>query len=139
MSYEIFYGKQFVKLNQTEEVMPMVLAGSNNCYEIGRNGGTGRRERNWFNMSYYTDGKLSSKPEEILNKIDRELIEKIDGNTKSQYRSDDDTPDNIRKRYGYYASLSISRSHTTGTSFDKWRNFINLPTLIHPKMYLMNS
>ena len=45
MSYEIIYDKQFIKVRKDNQDLhvPMVLSGSNNCYEH-----SGRRERSWF-------------------------------------------------------------------------------------------
>jgi len=74
LSYEIIYGKQFVKLRRTGEIIPMLLAGSNNCYDVKPNGKTGRRARDWTNVPWYNrKGKISEKPELIIKRLDAEL------------------------------------------------------------------
>jgi hypothetical protein len=74
VSYDIIYGKQFVKLRKTGEVIPMLLSGSNNCYEIGVGGRNGRRTRDWSPFRYYNrKGKLSEKPSIILKSLEADL------------------------------------------------------------------
>jgi hypothetical protein len=122
MSYEIIYGKQFIFLKSTGEIVAMILTGSNNCYEIAPNGGNGRRARSWTSMNYYNNGpSLSAKPEAILANLDKELAEMIEKH-KSGDHPEEDTPENIKARFGYYSSLSIAGSHTTGTSWEMWKN-----------------
>ena len=117
MSYDIIYNKQFVKLRRTGEVIPMLLAGSNNCYEIAVGGGNGRRSRSWESFRYYNrKGKLSEKPEVILRKVDAEIGRYI------RTRRDRDTkPADIRNHFGYYASLVVGSGHCGGTSWNQWR------------------
>ena len=118
MSYEIFYGKQFVNLRKTGEVIPMLLAGSNNCFEIGLGGRNGRRSRSWESDRYYNrKGKLSEKPDVILDNLDAELRKII-----RRHRGDNEArPADIKKRFGYYASLVVGSGHCGGTSWDKYR------------------
>jgi len=68
MSYGIIYDKQFVKVGK--EFLPMVYSGDNNCYEVGRNGGCGRRSRSWYNQSYMTVGKHFASAEEIIKRAE---------------------------------------------------------------------
>jgi hypothetical protein len=119
MSYNIIYNKQFVKLRKTREIIPMLLSGSNNCYEIGRGGRNGRRTRDWESSRYYNrKGKISEKPEIILKHLDADLREYI-----RNHRGDSEaTPADIRNRFGYYASLVVGSGHCAGTSWDKWRS-----------------
>lgn len=51
MSYEIVYERRFVKVKIGAEdcIIPLVLSGSNNCYEPGV-GKRDRRERSWCNL-----------------------------------------------------------------------------------------
>lgn len=119
MSYEIIYGKQFVRLRRTGEVIPMLLMGSNNCFDIGRNGGCGRRARSWSNLRYYNrKGKLSDKAEAILNKVDAELRQRI----RDRYSPKEDKPSDVRNHFGYFASVAISGRGTRGTSFNAYRS-----------------
>lgn len=118
MSYEIIYGKQFVKLRKTGEVIPMILAGSNNCFEVGVGGKTGRRSRDWSNDRYYLrKGKISDKPEVILANVDAELPRRI----RNRYHKED-KPADIRARFGYYASVAVGGGHCGDTSWDKYRD-----------------
>lgn len=119
MSYEIIYGKQFVKLRKTSEVIPMFLAGSNNCYDIGLGGRNGRRARDWGNDRYYNcKGKLSEKPEVILKNVDAELNRRI----RDRSFPKEDKPADVRTRWGYFASIAISGRGTRGTSFNAYRS-----------------
>ena len=120
MSYEIIYGKQFVKLRRTGEVIPMLLMGSNNCYDVPtyshRNG---RRARDWSNLRYHNrKGKLSEKPEVILKSVDAELRQRI----RDRSFPKEDKPADVRNRFGYFASLAISGRGTRGTSFNAYRS-----------------
>lgn len=119
MSYDIIYGKQFVKLRKTGEVIPMLLAGSNNCFEIGRGGRNGRRVRSWDSLRYYNrKGKISEKPEVILKNLDAEL-----NRTLRRHRgSKEDKPADIRNHFGYYASIVVGSGHCGGTSWPLYRS-----------------
>jgi len=120
LSYEIIYGKQFVKLRRTREVIPMILAGSNNCYDCPSYGHSrGRRARDWSNAPWYNrKGKrLSEKPDIILKNLDAELNRRI----RNRYHKED-KPSDIRNRWGYYASVAISGRGTRGTSWNAWRS-----------------
>ena len=123
MSYDIIYGKQFVKLRRTGEVIPILLAGSNNCYEIGTHGRNGRRTRSWDSMRYYNRKcKISEKPAVILKNLDAELNRII-----RRHRGDKEAkPADIRNRFGYYASIVVGSGHCGGTSWSKYRSqFVN--------------
>lgn len=120
MSYEIIYGKQFVKLRRTREVIPIFLQGSNNCFDVGHDGRTGRRARDWSNARWYNrKDKLSEKPEIILQKLDAELNKLI---RENRAREEDIKPADIRNHFGYYASLAVSGGHCSNTSWNLYRN-----------------
>jgi len=119
LSYEIIYGKQFVKLRRTGEVIPMLLAGSNNCFEVGtylhRNG---RRTRDWSNDRYYNrKGKISEKPDVILKNLDAELRRRI----RNRYDKEG-KPADIRNHFGYYASIAVGGGHCGDTSWNLYRS-----------------
>jgi hypothetical protein len=120
MSYEILYGKQFVKLRRTREIIPMVLMGSNNCFECPSYGHSrGRRDRNWSDAPWYNrkSKRFSEKPEVIVKNLDAEL------NRHIRKRFDkEDKPADIRNHWGYYASVAISGQGTRGTSWNAWRS-----------------
>lgn len=69
MSYEIVYNKQFLKIDG--KIIPLVLHGSNNCYESLYNGRQ-RRERNW-NPFYIGSNKQISLSETDLMKMAESL------------------------------------------------------------------
>jgi hypothetical protein len=120
LSYEIIYGKQFIKLRRTREVIPMFLAGSNNCYDLPTyNHRNGRRARDWSNDRYYhRKGKISEKPEIILKNVDAELRRRI----RDRSFPDEDKPADVRNRFGYFASIALSGRGTRGTSFNAYRS-----------------
>ncbi|MFH1031078.1 MAG: hypothetical protein V1767_00705 [Chloroflexota bacterium] len=123
MSYEIIYGKQFIKLQSTGEVIPMILTGSNNCYEIAPGGGNGRRERSWTNLHYYNEGtNLSVKPEVLLANLDTELAKRIKSAAESPYADKGDTPENVKAHFGYYEGLAVGGGSCSDTSWGKRRN-----------------
>jgi len=96
MSYEIIYDKQFVKVND-KTFIPMILAGSNNCYEWSPSGKE-RRARSWWNFSYLLGGKLAGSLEGML-KIQENYREGLLERHGEEY--DDNS-------FGYYSSLSIN-------------------------------
>jgi len=118
LSYDIIYGKQVVKLRRTGEVIIMLLAGSNNCYEVGQGGRSGRRVRDWEAHRFYNrKGKFSEKPEVILNNLDAELRRII-----RRHKGDGEAkPADIRNRFGYYSAIVVGSGHCGGTSWDKYR------------------
>ena len=124
MSYDIIYNKQFVQLRRTREVVPMLLAGSSNCYEIGYNGRNGRRTRSWDSMRYYNrKGKVSEKPEVILRNLNRELNCII---RQQRSREDGGKPSHIRDHFGYYASIVVGSGACFDTSWPLYRSqFVN--------------
>jgi hypothetical protein len=83
MSYEILYNKLFLK-TQDGKIIPIILHGSNNCYETQWNGRE-RRERNWSicNMPYWCNYKIDFTEEELLKEnerwLDREEMFKYNG------------------------------------------------------------
>lgn len=83
MSYEILYNRQFLK-TQDNKIIPIILHGSNNCYEYTWNGRE-RRERNWSicNMPYWCNYKIDFTPEELLKEnerwLDRDEMYKYNG------------------------------------------------------------
>lgn len=122
MSYDIFYNKQFVQLRRTGEVIPMFLAGSNNCYDIGIGGRNGRRARDWSPMAYYNGkGKLSEKPTVMLKNLDADLRKTIRKHNGSTQGYDKTKPSEIRDHFGYYSSIVVGSGHCADTSWDKWR------------------
>jgi len=97
----------------------MLLMGSNNCFDVGIGGRTGRRARDWSNLRYHNrKGKISEKPEVILKSVDAELRQRI----RDRSFPKEDKPADVRNRFGYFASLAISGRGTRGTSFNAYRS-----------------
>lgn len=71
MSYEIVYNKQFLKIDG--KIIPLVLHGSNNCYESLYNGRQ-RRDRNW-NPFYIGSNKQIALLETDLIKMVESLCD----------------------------------------------------------------
>jgi hypothetical protein len=67
MSYSIVYNKQFLKIDR--KIIPLVLYGSNNCYEPLSNGRQ-RRERQWHSL-YFNGGneQIAATEAEIMEKV----------------------------------------------------------------------
>ena len=127
MSYDIIYNKQFVKLRRTGEVIPMLLAGPSNCFEIGFRGRNGRRVRNWEPIRYYNrKGKISEKPEHILKSLNAELRRQTREHLayqKANYPKEEWVkPADIHNRFGYYASIAVGSGHCGGTSWPLYRS-----------------
>ena len=105
----------------------MLLAGSNNCYEIGRGGRSGRRVRSWEANRYYNrKGKISEKPEVILKKLNAELTRLTREHLKYQkanYPKEEWVkPAHIREHFGYYSSIVVGSGRCYGTSWNRWRS-----------------
>jgi hypothetical protein len=123
LSYDIIYNKQFVRLRKTGEVIPMVLSGSSNCFEIGQGGRNGRRSRDWSSLRYYNrKGKLSEKPEIIVRNLEADLRKII----RRHRKEDKAKPSDIMNRFGWYASLAVNGGSCSDTSWGQWSGvFIN--------------
>lgn len=68
MSYTIIYDRQFLRVPQG--IVPLVLSGSNNCFETTLRGRE-RRERNWnlfFNTPVFTEADLMERTEACCDK-----------------------------------------------------------------------
>lgn len=71
MSYEIVYNRQFLRID--EKIIPLVLSGSNNCYEPLSNGRQ-RRERSW-NPIYIGSNKQITLEKADLMKMAESLCD----------------------------------------------------------------
>ena len=70
-------------------------------------------------MRYYNrKGKVSEKPEVILNKLDAELNRII----RRHLGSKEDKPAHIRDHFGYYAAIVVGSGHCGGTSWPLYRS-----------------
>jgi len=109
MSYSIIYDKQFIKVeeNEVEKFVPIILVGSNNCYDHNN-----RRSRSWWNFTYILDGKGFGTLEELIKGAKEERERKIKENKESnaQYIADGHpgyTDEYDDSRWGYFTGLSF--------------------------------
>ena len=120
MSYDIIYNKQFIKLRKTGEVIPMILSGSNNCFEVGNGNRNGRRSRDWQNWRYYNrKGKLSVKPEVLLKNVDAGLTKEL---KRNKANGGEATPKDIKDRFGYYVGIAVGGGSCGSTSWGRFRS-----------------
>lgn len=117
MSYEIIYGRQFIKVEQKKKpnmFIPFVLTGSNNCTE-SHYSGRERRARSWWNWRYYLGSeKQMGTLENMLEVIKGELDKRITNNSN-------DTIDEIKDRWGYYTG--IQNNVQKGSTYKDWERF----------------
>ena len=114
MSWDILYNRQFVRVN--DSVIPMILSGSNNCYEISRNGGNGRRARDWWRHTFYLDeGALGITPERLAEKMDTKMEEYVE-----RYKDEADRTA-VMKSWGYYTAIRIRSNHNT--TYNQYKAF----------------
>lgn len=122
MSYEIIYGKQFIKLTD-DKIIPVLYWGSNNCYEVGRNGGPGRRERSFTQWAYICNEMGYNTHEGLINACNTYRQSLIESNKDSLEKYPDwETYDD--KSFGYFSSLQIGAS-TRSTTFKSLLNVVN--------------
>lgn len=120
MSYEIIYQKQFIKATKDgkEVFLPMIEAGSNNCYEAS--GKNARRARSWFVDTNILNGKLYGTLDEMLKRADEIRQGLIDSNkkTKEEYADWDTYEDD---RFGWFAGIAIGSGHTSKSTFGQFK------------------
>lgn len=66
MSYQIYYDRQFIKVDE-ERFIPVTLDGSNNCYQVSYSSNRMKRERNFNCNTYFAPNIITTKEE--LEKI----------------------------------------------------------------------
>ncbi len=114
MSWDILYNRQFVRVNDI--VIPMILSGSNNCYEVGRNNRNGRRARDWWRHRYYLEaGALGIKPEDLELKLDAEFNDYLE-----RYKDEADK-EKLSQSWGYYTGIRLRTN--TRTTFNQYKAF----------------
>lgn len=67
MSYEIVYNRNFLKVDG--KIIPLVLYGSNNCYQYDSITGKERREREWHPMYLGRNTNIALTPDKLLEHI----------------------------------------------------------------------
>ena len=122
MSYEIIYDKQFIKAEKEgkEVFVPMILAGSNNCYEWGN--GKERRARSWWAFTYHANGEFYATKEEFLKSCDefrQGIIDRNNERPKDEWFDEYDD-----KSFGYWSSVAIGGS-TRNTTYGRYKGIFN--------------
>lgn len=129
MSYEIIYNKQFVKLEDNQKqkhYIPMILTGSNNCYEAHVRWSKAKRSRSWECVSWClknSESRIFGTEEQILSCVDNDIQETIDKNVGQDEWNKDivRTAKDIKKNFGYFTSVS-SRGGGCNITATQWRN-----------------
>lgn len=119
MSTAILFKKQFIKVNNS--YVPMILSGSSNCFDCGRNGGNGRISRDWGNMSFHCNGNLFATEDEIMSSVDKCLNDEIERCKISELSPA--TAEQVKDHYGWYIGLRIGTLSTTNTTSSRYRSF----------------
>lgn len=126
MSYTILYRAMFVKMNDNKYI-PLVEAGSNNCYESTWNGRQ-RRCRDWHQWKW-EDDKLAYTREELIEAVEQ-IIEKYKqryvGTPRPEYEHNPGiyTEKEIERRFGYFSGIAINgNGHCNNTTAQQFRNF----------------
>jgi hypothetical protein len=108
MSYQIYYGKQFVRLSDGRFI-PMTLDGSNNCTFMHK--GKEIRERDWNCRDYYFrtlgKGEFFATSKDILESVQVFINNVVDNALKSNYRNETETEETIKNQFGYYSGESF--------------------------------
>jgi hypothetical protein len=109
MSYEIIYDRQFIKAEKEGKPVffPMLYMGSSNCYEVGRNGRNGRRERGWHNSTYQLGKKRYGTLEEMMQNVEKEREEMIERCNKSFEQYKEEWCKYSDERWGSHAGISF--------------------------------
>ncbi len=128
MSYTKFYDKQFIKTSN-DKYIPIILVGSNNCFDYHYGRGRMRASRDWNYLSYYLiNGSINIGKDELISFVknelqsQRELIQNGIKDTDSYHTYED--LENLENKFGYYTSLAVGGGRPTDTSFSKYLNFI---------------
>lgn len=125
MSYEIIYDKQFVKLERQDQetvFIPMIYAGSNNCYDVtcdslGRQ--RERRERSWFSFDWVCGGaKFDTKEAMLQRQLDFRNEKTIQDEASIELHGKYSD-----KNFGYWSSLAIGGS-THKTTFGRYQGIV---------------
>lgn len=117
MSYDIFYRKQFIKVDDSH-VIPMVEIGSNNVWEATGNRKE-RRAREWANVEMgRTFNSIIVSNAQLLANIDRVRESEIE---KTKDSKDEDKYTD--KAFGYFTGLSMYGKGTRGTTFGQFKGF----------------
>ena len=131
MSFNLFYDKQFIKVEDEGKTkfVPIIYGGSSNCFEVGRRGRSGRRERSWFGFSYILKGKKFGTLEEMTANIIAERERTIQRNKErnEEYIKEgkaDWCDEYSDKRWGYFTGLAIGSGSTHKTTFGNYLGFV---------------
>lgn len=118
MSYDILYGRQFIKVDD-KRVIPFMLIGSNNCYDLNN-----KRARDWNNSYAHTDGRrIIIDNDTLLASIDKYREDTMNRCAQDVTQYNDESWAYDDKRWGYHVALAMYGKHTTGTTFGAYKSF----------------
>lgn len=105
MSYEIVYDRQFIKAEKEGKPVffPMLLMGSNNCYEAGNR----KRSRDWSNITYVLNDKRYGTLEEMLQNVEKERERVIESCKKNFEQYKEEWCKYSDERWGSHTSISF--------------------------------
>jgi len=114
MSYEIIYDKQFIKVSE-DKFVPMILSGSNNCYEWSPSGKE-RRTRSWFPFSI--NNQLVLSVDEMVKHCEQTRQDII---TRNESREKDEWYDEYSdSAFGYWTAIAINGT-TANTTYGQFK------------------
>jgi len=122
MSYDLIYAKQFIKVETEKEIkyIPIVLAGSSNCFET-TSSGRERRARSWYNLRSFA--KTMATEKEMLDNVYAER-ERIIARNNERLKESPNWDKYDDKLFGYFSALAIGGRHTSNTTFGMYRGLI---------------
>lgn len=117
MSYTILYRSMFLKMSDGRYI-PQAETGDNNDYVTGWSGRE-KRSRSWENL-FYLNGqppKPAYTEDELLKNVQDMIKETILTYTEDRHgRGEKATEEDIRKHFGWYSSIAVRSSGTSGTT-----------------------
>jgi hypothetical protein len=102
MSYEIYYGNCFIKIDE-ERFIPIIVSGSNNCFECGVGKRIGRRERNFSVITGWDKQRNYIATEKDIENLmkswkESEIERNLDYTKRGIGSCTDDTMDSFRHK-----------------------------------------
>lgn len=119
MSYEIIYGKQFIRLAD-DKFIPILYWGSNNCYDI-RPTGRQRRERSFSQANFLSKGNFAVTGADILSNLE-DLRNSLISSNENYLKDNPDWDKYEDGRFSYFAGLTIQGN--TSTSFSQIKSLV---------------
>lgn len=117
MSFDIFYDRQFIKVD-ANRVVPFYLVGSSNLYEMDNK----KRVRNWSNLYNHNDSLIIDNAKLLAN-IDQYRLERAVDCVRKVNETNDVSWGYSDKHWGYYIGLALYPKSTYTTTFGMYKSF----------------